>query len=39
MPPGMSISGMPAMPPVDTSIQSWALGGLTFWASATPPGN
>ncbi len=33
--PGMeSISGMPAMVPVDTSIQSWTLGGFTFWANA-----
>ena len=34
--PDMSISGMPAMVPVDTSIQSWTLGGLVFCASAVP---
>ena len=33
--PGMeSISGMPAMVPVDTSIQSWTFGGFTFCAAA-----
>jgi hypothetical protein len=33
--PGIeSISGMPAMVPVDTSIQSWTFGGFTFCAAA-----
>ena len=34
-PPGrLSLSGMPAMVPVDRSIHSWTLGGLVFWAWA-----
>ena len=37
MSPGMSISGMPAMVPVDTSSQSWALGGLTVCACRPAP--